>query len=129
MSDRRSGFTIIEVLIALILLSVGVLALTSSAASVTRMLTNGAFKTKSYSISQARIDNLRTLANRTNPKCTDPGVASGSRTNAGYAGFGEAWTVTTTGTGGNTRTVWSVVTYRAGPKLYRDSTNAIILCT
>jgi len=125
MNDRRGGFTIVEVLIAIILLSIGVLALTSSAATITQMMTNGAFRTKSSAIAQARFEKLRTMANKTDPKCTDAGFANGSRALAGYPGFSEAWEVSVSD---KVATVRQIVTYRAGSKVYRDTTNVEMYC-
>ncbi len=125
MSDRRAGFTIVEVLIAVIILAIGILALTSSAATITRMMTNGAFRTKSSAIAQARVEQLRSLANTTSPKCTDPGFTGGSRAVAGYTGFSEKWGVTIND---KSATVVEIVVYRAGPTQYQDTTIAEIYC-
>jgi prepilin-type N-terminal cleavage/methylation domain-containing protein len=67
----RGGFTIVEVLIAIIMLSIGVLALASSSGTITRMMTDGRAKTDIAAIAQSMLDSLRTTAyGTTYPSCS-----------------------------------------------------------
>ena len=66
----RGGFTIVEVLIAIIMLSIGVLALASSSGTITRMMSDGRAKTDIAAIAQSVLDSLRAEAyGTTYPSC------------------------------------------------------------
>jgi prepilin-type N-terminal cleavage/methylation domain-containing protein len=126
MTTRRSGFTIVEVLIAIVVMSIGVLALASSAGGVTRMLSSAQRKTRSYSIVAYTMDSLRNRANSTSPKCTAL-VNSSATTARGYGSiFARAWTVATVGSG---RQITMRVSYRVGPNAKADTVVAYIPCT
>jgi prepilin-type N-terminal cleavage/methylation domain-containing protein len=56
------GFTIIEVLIAMIVLTVGVLALVSTAALVTRMIARGQRSADASAFMARRVERLRAVA-------------------------------------------------------------------
>jgi prepilin-type N-terminal cleavage/methylation domain-containing protein len=71
----RSGFTIIEVLVAVTILSLGVMALAGSSAAVTRMIGRGKFDTRAAQLATRRIEALRVTAYSTTPRCT--ALASG----------------------------------------------------
>jgi prepilin-type N-terminal cleavage/methylation domain-containing protein len=122
---REAGFTIVEVLIAIIILSIGVLALASSAGGVTRMLSSAQRKTRSYSVIAGTLDSLRNRANSTTPKCTAL-VTSSSTTSRGYGSiFSRAWEVTTVGTG---RRLVVRTSYRVGPRALADTMITEINC-
>ena len=88
----RSGFTIVEVLIAIVMLSIGVLALASSSGSVTRMMQFGRMKTDATAIAQSVLDSLRYRAAATSPKCTE--LVNGSlAANSPKRGFSTSWTL------------------------------------
>lgn len=88
MSDRR-GFTIIEVLIAVMILTVGIVGLATTAALVTRMVGQGQRYTEAASMASERFEILRAQP------CAS--LANGSQTSGGYT---VAWTVTTVGGSG-----------------------------
>ena len=52
---QRAGFTIIEVMIAIVVLGVGVMALVGSSAMVTRMIGAGRTSTEAVEIANSRI--------------------------------------------------------------------------
>lgn len=81
MSQER-GFTIVEVLVAVLILSVGLLALASTAALVTRMIGQGDRYTEATTLAGRRIEALRAR------RCS---AESGSETQ-GY--FTVTWTST-----------------------------------
>jgi len=118
MRNSRDGFTIIEVLIAIIVLSIGVLALSSGAGSVTRMMYSGKNKTHSYALSASKIDSLRALAK------AGCGTISGGNWAAVY-GVSGAWTVSTFTNG---RRIEVTTSYRNGRAEKRDTVNAYIYC-
>jgi len=118
MKSSRSGFTIIEVLIAIIILSIGVLALSSGAGSVTRMMYSGQNKTISYTRSASIIDSLRMRA------MAGCGTIAGGSLSA-YNGVSAVWTVNAITDG---RWVEVTTTYRNGPNQRTDVVNAYIHC-
>lgn len=65
----RGGFTIIEVLIAVVVLGAGVLALASSSAAVSRIIGRGRTATISAQAGLDQLERLRAYANATDPKC------------------------------------------------------------
>ncbi len=56
------GFTIVEVLIAIIVLTVGVLALVTTAALVTRMISRGQRSAEASAFTARRVERLRAVA-------------------------------------------------------------------
>ena len=122
--SRRSeqGFTIIEIMLAVIVLSVGVMALVGSSALATRMIGRGAMSTRVTQVANARAELLRAYAAQTSPGCTNANVASG---NAVTNGITESWVL-----GGNpgdfTRDVTMTFTYRV-PRGTRSDVMVITL--
>ena len=121
--SSRGGFTIIEVLIAIVMLSIGVLALASSSGSITRMMHFGRMKTDATAIGQSVLDSLRYRAQATTPKCTN--VVTGSQVSAPKPGFSTNWTVTTSG---NSRNVMVAVQYWVGTRLRADTLRTTLYC-
>jgi prepilin-type N-terminal cleavage/methylation domain-containing protein len=121
----RGGFTIIEVLIAVVVLGAGVLALASSSAAVSRIIGRGRTATISAQVAQEQMERLRSYATATNPKCG----SSRFRSSAGVEqrqGVGLTWVVPTTG---DSRLVQVLVTYRVPPARTRtDTLRTRILC-
>jgi len=70
MTRNTSGFTLIEVMVAVIILSVGILALASGSGAVYRMLAAGKRSTKAGAIASERMELLRRQANATDPRCS-----------------------------------------------------------
>ena len=121
--STRGGFTIVEVLIAIVMLSIGVLALASSSGSITRMMHFGRMKTDATAIAQSVLDSLRYRARATTPKCTS--VVAGSQATPPKLGFTTSWTVTTSG---DTRRVAVAVAYRIGPRQKADTLTTSLIC-
>ncbi len=71
---NQRGFTIIEIIIAIIVLTVGVLGLVTTAALVTRMIARGQRSATAASFASRRLERLRAgacvLANRANGQDT-----------------------------------------------------------
>jgi hypothetical protein len=86
----RSAFTIAEAVVALVVLSVGVLALVGSAALTTRMVGRGRHSTHTGQVAAARIERLRQIAFSTVPACTGAQWRSDS---AGGAVLTESWRI------------------------------------
>ena len=122
MSEER-GFTLVEVLVAITILTVGLFALGGSIAMITRTLTSSRVVTTASQVAQRRIDMLRAAANSTGPKCqSSAGFASGGPvTTPVGSGISERWTVDASG---NPRSVRVMVTYRLGGGRSRTDTTA-----
>ena len=85
---ERRGSSIIEVLIAFVLLMVAIGRLLSTSNAVAKQLGGGRRQSIAASVAQSRLESLASLS------CTNlaqPGVATATRTTRG---IGESWTVT-----------------------------------
>jgi prepilin-type N-terminal cleavage/methylation domain-containing protein len=118
--DNR-GFTIAEVLVAIVILSVGLLAIAGSTGSVMRMLARGRRATNVAVIAANRMDWLRREANKTDPRCTT--LASGTLSRPGNVT--ERWAVAGTG---SSRTVSVVVNYPTSQGMTSDTVRAFLEC-
>lgn len=85
-----SGFTIIEILVAVLVMAVGLIALTGSSAAVTRMLGAGRRTSLATQAAERRLEQLRLTARRSATGCF--ALASGSV--ASPEGMTERWEVT-----------------------------------
>ena len=88
-TKNRDGFTVIEVIIAIVVLSIGLLGLTATAASVTRMVAQGQRYNRASALANERFEKVRAL------RCTS--MTGGSATQGAYS---IAWTVTSVSGGG-----------------------------
>jgi prepilin-type N-terminal cleavage/methylation domain-containing protein len=69
--QARSGFTIVEVLVAVTILAVGVVAMAGAAGTVTRMIGRGKIDTRAAQLATQQVEELRRVAYSTTPRCTD----------------------------------------------------------
>lgn len=122
MTGSTRGFTLAEVLVAVMILSVGVLAIAASSGSVYRMLGHGKLSTEVAHIASTRMELLRREAN-TIPRCTSAGLVSGIDTVE--PGVIEQWTVSGAGL---TRSVVVVVSTPAGHGPAHDSIFSTLDC-
>jgi prepilin-type N-terminal cleavage/methylation domain-containing protein len=88
---NRQGFTVVEVLVAIMVLGVGILALVGSSTLVTRMVGEGKRATFATQIAQQRIEWVRRRAMNTSPQCTLVPAATGTATTSRVT---EQWTIT-----------------------------------
>jgi Tfp pilus assembly protein PilV len=121
----RRGFTMAEVMVALVLLIVGVMALVGSSAMVSRMIGNGRGSTIAVQVATARIERLRRIAASTNPRCVSPQFVSDSTTTGGVS---ERWVVAPGGGTGLSRRVSVILAYRDPRGPVRDTLHTIVLC-
>jgi prepilin-type N-terminal cleavage/methylation domain-containing protein len=70
MSSNRSGFTVVEMILAIVILSIGLLALAAGSGSVTRTLHGSRIATQAAHLAGERMDMLRAYARATIPPCT-----------------------------------------------------------
>ena len=118
----EGGFTIVEVMIAIVMLSIGVLALASSSGSVTRMMNFGRQRTNAIAIGQSVLDSLRVAA-ATPTKCT--ALTNGSHGTPAKVGFTTSWTVATDA---DSRNVTVTVGYQVGPQSKTETVTTSIFC-
>ena len=106
MKRTPAGFTLVEVLLAIIVLGVGILALSGSSSLITRMIGRGKAETHAALAASRRIEILRLAAHSTSPRCTSSEFASGGPVIEN--GLAASWTVTPAG---SVRRVQVTVTY------------------
>lgn len=95
MKRGRSGFTIVEVLVAVMILGVGIVAMAGTSGMVTRMIGRGKVEGRVTQLATQRIERLRVTAYSATPKCA--GLAGGGPVASGR--LTESWTVAVDGTG------------------------------
>ena len=121
----RRGFTLAEVVVAIVLLTVGVMALAGSSAMVSRMIGRGRGSTVAVQVATARIERLRRVAASTTPRCLSPEFATDSTTTDGVS---EAWVITPGGGTGLTRRVKVILAYGDPRGPVRDTLDTVVLC-
>lgn len=105
---NRQGFTVVEVLVAIMVLGVGILALVGSSMLVTRMIGEGKRATFATQVAQQRIEWVRRRAMSTSPQCTSVAAATGTFTADRIT---EEWVITV---GAGTRSVTARAIYPDG---------------
>ena len=123
MNRERNGFTMVEIIMAIVVLSFGIVVLSSSASGISRMLGSGQGKTRAAAVASARVEYLRNVAMSTTPLCTSASLSGGTAVQP--AGVTEEWTVTGNG---SIRVVQVIVKYRNGPRPQADTLGAVIAC-
>jgi prepilin-type N-terminal cleavage/methylation domain-containing protein len=83
MKQDRNGFTLVEVLVAVMVLSVGITALVGSAGVVTRMIGRGQMGTLAAQMTSQTLEDLRLKAYSTTPRCTSALFVGGTTTSRG----------------------------------------------
>jgi prepilin-type N-terminal cleavage/methylation domain-containing protein len=106
----RSGVTLIEVLIAAVLLGVGIVALAGGSGLVTRMIGQGKAETRAAQAAARRVEALRLAAYASIPRCSGPEFASGGPVIAGN--ISESWVVPSSGKVRRVRVTVSYLTVR-----------------
>ncbi len=124
MTAKQSGFTLMEVMVAIVILSVGLLAMASATANVTRMIGHGKWATVASQVAMQRLENVRRVAYSTSPACTSSALIGGSATVG--SGVSETWSITGSG---NTRQVLVTVTYPGAGRSTTDTITTILRCT
>ena len=123
MKQATKGFTIIEVLVAVIVLTVGVTALVGTAGMATRMVQRGKMSTRASDLGAKRIERLRLAALSTTPRCTAAAFASGGPST--YQNVTETWNVAAAG---SLRAVTVSVSYRTAQGTHTDVLTTQIRC-
>jgi prepilin-type N-terminal cleavage/methylation domain-containing protein len=119
----RSGFTVVEVVVAVLVLSVGILALVGSAGLTSRMVGWGRQSTMVGLTAAARVERLRQVAFSTTPPC---GAAEWQSGSAPGPGVSEAWEIL--GGTGPARRVLIVLRSRRPGGVSSDTILTAVLC-
>ena len=117
------GFTLVEVLVATVVLATGILALAGSAALASRMVGRGWLSTRVALSAAGRVDHLRRVAHSTVPACTAPEWRDDS---TGGSGLAVRWQVLDAG--GPARLVRLVVRSTRPIGVSSDTIFAGVLC-
>ncbi len=123
MTRKTLGFTLIEVMVAIVILSIGLLALAGATANVSKMVGHGKWTTAASQVATRRLEILRQIANSTNPTCTSSALVSGGPLAVG--GVTESWTIS--GTGGM-RQVLITVTYPRAERRVTETVATLLRC-
>ncbi|HEY7479445.1 MAG TPA: hypothetical protein VH680_02925 [Gemmatimonadales bacterium] len=123
MRPGSHGVTVVEVLVAVMVLTVGVLALAGSFAAMSRMVGRGGRATIAAEVAAGRLDELRRVAHSTSPPCTGPQWRSD---NASESGIVERWQLLDEA--GPARRVQLVVSYRTPAGVVTDTAVTAVLC-
>jgi len=110
----RRGFSLCEVLVAVVVIGVGILALTGTSGAVARMASQGGRLGGAALVAEGRVEFLRATS------CSSP--SGGSTVEGPYT---LAWTVAASGA---LRTVRVSVAFNAGRSLRSDVYETVILC-
>jgi Tfp pilus assembly protein PilV len=116
-----SGFPLVEVLVAVVVLGVGVLGLVSSAGMSSRMIGRGKSETHAAQMASHKLDSLRVRAYGTTPRCT--GLTSGGPETANR--ITSSWTVLSSG---NERTITVTVSYRKARGIMTETLTTFLKC-
>ncbi len=121
---NRQGFTIIEIIIAIIVLTVGVLGLVTTAALVTRMIARGQRSATASAFAARRLERMRVAA------CIDAQRVAGTDTLYRGSNWVSANTWTFTDAPGNLNYRLKIVSVYKTEKdqTRRDSTETTISC-
>jgi prepilin-type N-terminal cleavage/methylation domain-containing protein len=126
MKASERGFTLVEVLIAIVVLGIGVTALVGSSALVTRMVGRGASETKAAEAANVRLESMRLLAYSTTPRCTAGAFANGGPSYSGAANsIREHWIVSVAAKVG---TITDTVTHRTAKGTHTDIITTRVEC-
>ncbi|MGE0554927.1 MAG: prepilin-type N-terminal cleavage/methylation domain-containing protein [Gemmatimonadales bacterium] len=121
----RSGFSLIEVMVAVTVLAVGILLLAGGSVYVTRDLVGSRLTTVATGLAQSRLDDLRMWAAARNPACSATQFSS-SPGPLVQQGIAITWEVPTTG---SIRTVRVMASYREpGGRTNVDTLVGVIQC-
>lgn len=123
MRAGRYGLTIAETLVAVFVLTVGVLALVGTAGQMSRMIGRGRHATVAAMVASARMERLRQIARSTSPPCASSEWRSDS---AVHAGAVESWRILDAG--GVARRVQLIIRHRTPAGLSTDTVASAVLC-
>ena len=115
------GFTLVEVMMAVLMLAFGLLILAQSAGGVTRMLRDGRLRTRATALATSRLEALRRQSLATTPNCSALSNGAASLPD----GMTESWTVSA---GSFKRDVAVTVAYSQGTGAKSVLIRTTLLC-
>ncbi len=124
--SNRSGFTLVELLVSVVILALGLLALAAGSGAVTRTIHGSRIGTAAAGQAIRQMDNLRSAARSTIPPCTSPNFATSVAATV-LDGVTLSWRVAAAG---SSRTVLVITSYPlGGGKTKVDTLSSTIQCT
>jgi prepilin-type N-terminal cleavage/methylation domain-containing protein len=124
MKRGTAGFTLVEVLVAVVVLGIGIIAMAGTSGMVTRMIGRGRMATRAAQSATRKVEELRLLAYSTSPHCTAGGFVSGGPVVAD--GVTRSWVVQASG---NPRPVTVTVSFKTTRgAVHTDVINTLIEC-
>jgi len=122
-----AGFTIPEVLVAVVILSVGILAMIGTSAATQKMIGRARRTTTATQISEGVLDSLRLKSNEDLVTCTDLASNTTGYTLQGVLVKWEVDARVATGTTGY-RIVRVIAQYNAVGRTFRDTITTMLKC-
>jgi prepilin-type N-terminal cleavage/methylation domain-containing protein len=124
MKRGAAGFTLVEVLVAVVVLGIGIIAMAGTSGMVTRMIGRGKMSTRAGQAATRKVEELRLLAYSTSPRCTAGSFANGGPVVAD--GVTTSWVVAANGKARPVTVTVSFRTRRGGN--HTDVINTLIEC-
>jgi prepilin-type N-terminal cleavage/methylation domain-containing protein len=124
MKRSTAGFTLVEVLVAVVVLGIGIIAMAGTSGMVTRMIGRGKMATRAGQAATRKVEELRLAAYSTSPHCTAGAFASGGPVVAN--GVTTSWVVVGTADPRPVTVTVSFKTTRGG--VHTDVLNTLIEC-
>ncbi len=117
------GLTLVEVMVAIVIVGAGIGGMAGSFALVTRMIGRGRVQGRAAQLAKSRIEQLRLLAGSTSSRCTAVALAGGGPLSTGAVT--ERWEV---GSAAAIRQVRVIVSYPVTGGLHADTLQTRIDC-
>lgn len=127
MTLGNKGFTVTEVMVAVMILTVGILAMMGTSAAATKLLSRGRRVTIATQVAESVMDSLRLKSNEDLVTCTDLDANSTGYTKQGIHVTWEIGARTTVGQTG-VRTVTVLVTYAGNQASTVDTLISMFKC-
>lgn len=125
MKRTTAGFSLVEVLVAIVVLAIGIIAMGGTAGMVTRMIGRGKMSTRASQVATRKMEELRLAAYSTTPRCTAAGFASGGP-EVTWEAVTRSWNVPASGKVRTVTVTVSFKTVRGGT--HTDVLNTLIEC-
>jgi type IV pilus modification protein PilV len=126
-AKRAAGFTIPEVLVAVVILSVGILAMIGTSAATQKMIGRARRTTAATQISEGVLDSLRLKSNEDLQACTDLAANATGYSRQGVLVTWDVGSLVSAGTTGY-REVRVIAQYNAVGRTFRDTLTTILKC-
>lgn len=127
MSIGNKGFTITEVMVAVMILTVGILAMMGTSAAATKLISRGRRVTIATQVAESVMDSLRLKSNEDLVTCTDLAANSTGYTRQGVHVTWEVGARTAVGQTG-VRTITVLVSYAGNQASTVDTLISVFKC-